>query len=86
MLYFKVHKDKADSPMSFVTNVEETCKKVRGALFSFTSKFFLSYETRLQFLKHLFYHTLTIVSLWPSIIQPNFDCHWLSCTLFVCAN
>ena len=40
-----------DCTLSFVTNVEETCKKVRGALFSLKSKFFLSFETKLQFFK-----------------------------------
>jgi hypothetical protein len=47
------------STLSFVTNVEETCKKVRGALFSLKSKLFLSYETRLQF--------------FQTFILPHFD-------------
>ncbi len=40
-----------DSTLTFVANVEETCKKVRAALFSLKSKFFLSNGTRLQFFK-----------------------------------
>ena len=40
-----------DSTLTFMANVEETCKKVRAALFSLKSKFFLSNETRLQFFK-----------------------------------
>jgi hypothetical protein len=50
-----------DCTLSFVTNVEESCKKVRGggALFSLKSKFFLLYETRLQFFK--------------TFISPHFD-------------
>ncbi len=40
-----------DCTLSFVTNVEETCKKVRGASFSLKSKFFLSNKTGLRFFK-----------------------------------
>ena len=40
-----------DSKLSFVDNVEQTCKKVRAALFSMKSKFFLTLETKQQFFK-----------------------------------